>query len=484
MFMDSLEKIKKEYLEDYFINYPTKEERDFYSINEKILRKWRTEDILQKKDHLYKLIDDFKSNYKKFSLKELKAKIYDIDYHFHICVENEPFEDEYYLNIIEIMKKMYENDMFDFLTYERIYSFASITNPLPPDLIGTPARWDIGKKYTGIIVQLFYTYQNDVYDEVIKYFANVIYQKYGLYLQDDMEMLIRFLDENRLGYGGLLETAHKRAMELDYPSHHKFKYQLEEKKKIEWRELNLSEKKTISKYPSIEEIKERYLREPWYYHPKKEVMKYYSIDVNVLNGWMTEYLLEKKEQLYIRMNQFNSLYNKVKMDDSRIEMHYIQNLFYICTENYPATKEYYYELPKILEDYFENDMFDFNVFEKYSVISFARVTSFLKQENNEATKQQEKLKKYSGNLVFVYYNNQEVFHTLLLYFANVIYQKYGLYLQNDMKSLIKFCIEFNLPYVDLLKEAHKKAMELDYPSNHDFKYQFGERLKVEWKVIE
>ena len=62
MFMDSLEKIKKEYLEDYFINYPTKEERDFYSINEKILRKWRTEDILQKKDHLYKLIDDFKSN--------------------------------------------------------------------------------------------------------------------------------------------------------------------------------------------------------------------------------------------------------------------------------------------------------------------------------------------------------------------------------------------------------------------------------------
>ena len=296
--MRSLEEIKKEYLGYHTFYYPTKEEREFYSINEKTLRKWRTEEILQQQDDLYNLIDDFKSNYKKISLKELKGKIYYIFYYFVLCVENEPFDDEYYLNIIEIMKKMYENDMFDYLTYQKTYSFANVTSPLPPDFIGTPVRWDIGKKYTGIIVQLFYTYQYDVFDEVIKYFANVIYQKYGLYLQDDMETLICFLDENRLGYVDLLKEAHKKAMELDYPSHYEFKYYLEEKKKIEWRELNLSEKKTISKYPSIEEIKENFLREPDYNHPIKELREYYSIDVNVLNGWMTEYLLEKKEQLY------------------------------------------------------------------------------------------------------------------------------------------------------------------------------------------
>ncbi len=482
--MRSLEEIKKKYLEYHTFYYPTKEEREFYSINEKTLRKWRTEEILQQKDYLYKLIDDFKSNYKKISLNELKGKIYYIFYYFVICVENEPFDDEYYLNIIDIMKKMYENDMFDYLTYKKTYSFANITSPLPPDFIGTPVRWDIGKKYTGIIVQLFYTYQYDVFDEVIKYFANVIYQKYGLYLQDDMETLICFLDENRLGYVDLLKEAHKKAMELDYPSHYEFKYQLEEKKKIEWRELNLSEKKTISKYPSIEEIKENFLREPDYNHPIKELREYYSIDVNVLNGWMTEYLLEKKEQLYKRMKQFNSLYNQLELSDLQSEMYSIQNLFHICMGNYPATKEYYYELPKLLEDFYENDMLDFNAFNSICVVSFASVTSLLKQENYGVAEPWQKQIRYGGNLIFVYYNNQEVFHKLLLYFANTVYQKYGLYLQDDMETLIEFCIEFNLPYVDLLKEAHKKAMKLDYPSNHDFKYQFGERLKKEWEIIE
>ena len=184
------------------------------------------------------------------------------------------------------------------------------------------------------------------------------------------------------------------------------------------------------------------------------------------------------------MKQFNSLYNQLELSDLQSEMYSIKNLFHICMGNYPATKEYYYELPKLLKDFYENDMLDFNAFNSICVVSFASVTSLLKQENYGVAEPWQKQIRYGGNLIFVYYNNQEVFHTLLLYFANVIYQKYGLYLQSDMKTLIEFCIEFNLPYVDLLKEAHKKAMELDYPSNHEFKYQFGDRLKKEWKVIE
>ena len=90
--------------------------------------------------------------------------------------------------------------------------------------------------------------------------------------------------------------------------------------------------------------------------------------------------------------------------------------------------------------------------------------------------------KYAGIIPNLYYSNHlDVFDEVLKYFANVIYQKYGLYLQKVMNTIIEFCKEYNLPYVDLLNKAKEDAKKLDYPSNHEFKYQFKPRLDVKWE---
>jgi hypothetical protein len=80
-------------------------------------------------------------------------------------------------------------------------------------------------------------------------------------------------------------------------------------------------------------------------------------------------------------------------------------------------------------------------------------------------------------------NKMDVFDRLMKIFINKVYPKYGLFLQPAMKMLIQFCKEKNLDYVDDLLICHKKAMKEDYPSHHEYKYNFKKRDEKEWEEI-
>ena len=64
-----------------------------------------------------------------------------------------------------------------------------------------------------------------------------------------------------------------------------------------------------------------------------------------------------------------------------------------------------------------------------------------------------------------------------------MYPKYGLFMQEAMKALVQFCKEYNLPYTEKLLECHKKAMEEDYPSHHEYKFKCAKRDDVKWEEI-
>ncbi len=520
--MRTIEEVKKRYLDWPEMYGPSKEEIEYYNLNENVYKEWVTEKLLTKRKALFEKIDSFYEFFK--SIESVDSKINelaDIYWHFDECMSNYTASDSYYYCLPETMKKMFDNDMFDYISYvneNRQYSFAYKNAPLDPSVRGIPISYEYCHKYSGMLIQVYY-HNPKIYEELLLYFANTIYQKYGLYLQYDMNILIQFCYEYNLPYVDLLYDAHKRAMELDYASNHEYKYQLKPRKEIKWEE-NVLSLRTIKEIKNdyvnnkvfsptkheqeyylitedvlkfwnkeyeltkrflhvrdLEEIKEKYLREPYYNHPTKDEMDYYKMDFNTLDGWITEFLLQKQTLLLEEIEKLENN-NDLIMDYTKID-----HLLHICMEYYPATKSYYCGLPILLKRCFESDIFDIYTFHEHGIFSVARVTSMLKQNNYEFKEPWQKQRKYAGCLVFVYYNNQEAFEELLLYFANVIYQKYGLYFQSGMKTLINFCIEFNLPYVDILCEAHKKAKELDYPANHEFKYQLKVRRNVKWTDI-
>ncbi len=233
----------------------------------------------------------------------------------------------------------------------------------------------------------------------------------------------------------------------------------------------------------LKNIKHFYKCDPCFYYPTKEEIDYYNLSDNILKGWITEKLTEYKKDLSKELDSFEK---DIESNQSYAKYH-IRNVFdilYLCLDNYEADQSYYDDFIYIFKEMYEKCVFDYlSYISKETIHEFAYL---LKNENPDefhTTVAWEKNQKYGGILIQTYYNNPKTFEELLIYFKDVIYQKYGLYLQYDMSILIQFCIEFNLPYVDLLKEAHKKAMKLDYPSNHNFKYQFCERSKNEWEDI-
>jgi hypothetical protein len=90
--------------------------------------------------------------------------------------------------------------------------------------------------------------------------------------------------------------------------------------------------------------------------------------------------------------------------------------------------------------------------------------------------------KYVGIIPSYYYcGHLEEFNKLLLYFANTIFKKYGLYFQHSMSVLIELCKDYKLPYLKILYKALKEAKNIDYPNNHSFNYDgFNIRKKVDW----
>jgi len=235
---------------------------------------------------------------------------------------------------------------------------------------------------------------------------------------------------------------------------------------------------------TLEEIKKKYLSDPWFNHPWNDEIEYYGITEETYKEWISERLLGFRKVLYSRIDNFESNINlNNKLENILMLFSDIHSIFDSCLEYYPAVESYYLCLPDVMKKMYENNMFDYITYDSNKVrySRFARLVYYLRPQDRGTMIDWDRGKKYTGMLIQVYYNNKEVFNELLLYFANVIYQKYGLYLQYDMSILIQFCYEYNLPYLDILYEAHKKAKELDYPSNYEYKYQLIKRKEIKWE---
>ena len=238
--MRSLEKIKEEYLFYPKINLPTKEEIDYYSLNEAIYKEWITEELYKTKELLFFELDRFDS-YVNLNIGLVKKirKISDIYRRFDNCMEYYPANQNYYEETPLILKKVFNSNLLDFLTYdnqEGQYSFASLVYKIKPEDLGMPLPWEDGLKYKGILIMIYYN-SPKIFEELLVFFKDVIYQKYGLYLQEAMNVLIDFCKYNNLPYVNELKESHSKAMKLDYPAHNKFKYQLKPRKIINWKEI-------------------------------------------------------------------------------------------------------------------------------------------------------------------------------------------------------------------------------------------------------
>ena len=235
---------------------------------------------------------------------------------------------------------------------------------------------------------------------------------------------------------------------------------------------------------TLEEIKKKYLSDPWFNRPYDEEIEHYGLNQSIYKEWITEELLEFKKILFLKIDQFDNVFNSIdEFNHKNMLFSDIYSIFNYCMEYYPAVESYYLCLPDVMKKMYENNMFDYITYDSNKVrySRFARLVYYLRPQDRGTMIDWDRGKKYTGMLIQVYYNNPKVFNELLLYFANVIYQKYGLYLQYDMSILIQFCYEYNLPYLDILYEAHKKAKELDYPSNYEYKYQLIKRKEIKWE---
>jgi hypothetical protein len=220
--MRTLEKIKK----DYFFSCNEKnidaEERKEYNITEDTLKKWRTEYSLNCRKIMYDYIMKFNN-------------IEEEDYYTGLIFENIYMyfaafstdfmtEEVIYDDIPSLFKLMYENDYFDIFTYNIRAQLAMADVRSKPGFGDIVIKLYDGRDYTGIIPNLYYSNHPDILDKVLKYFCNVVYQKYGLYLQRTMKVLIEFFNKYDQKYVQLLLDSKESAKKLDYPSNHKFKY--------------------------------------------------------------------------------------------------------------------------------------------------------------------------------------------------------------------------------------------------------------------
>lgn len=230
--MRKLEEIKYEYLNSFTTITPSEEEIKYYKITEILLKKWRTDECIKFKSKFNNELSKFKvcnnSNVENINMMD------SIFHCFVFSTNDYVTEDFYYNEIFPIFQSMYENDMFDILTYEnnrKQFYFANISET---DSRSFPIHLYDGRKYTGIIPNLYYSKHLDVFEEVLNYFANVIYRKYGLYLQKAMNVIIDLCKEYNLPYIDLLEKAKEDAKRLDYPNNHNFKYQFFPRLNVKW----------------------------------------------------------------------------------------------------------------------------------------------------------------------------------------------------------------------------------------------------------
>ncbi len=235
---------------------------------------------------------------------------------------------------------------------------------------------------------------------------------------------------------------------------------------------------------NLEDIKHDYLI--FRKKPTEEEIKFYNISKESYTHWRTEHAIECKNELdeAIEMVIINA--DNKKVGCSRL-MNIVSNRFFLATNDNVFEDYYYQEIPKIYKKMYENNMFDYLSYREYTPAERERIGVIHLFANQDFSELQPRAlvyenQKYAGEIPLLYYSGHlDVFEDILKYYANYIYQKYGLYIQESMNVLIKFCKEYNLPYVDMLEDAKKRAKELDYPTHHEYKYQFVYREDVEWE---
>ena len=236
----------------------------------------------------------------------------------------------------------------------------------------------------------------------------------------------------------------------------------------------------------LSEIKRKYTTFGNSDRPSDEEMTQYGISDDDLREWMTEKALDNKKSMERDISSFSHyIFDElIEKKDKIIHMNSIMIGFLLASSDRIFTHSYYYEILDNYKMMYENDMFDFLTYREYGYGNeYHTRIMFANQEKIELDPQHVTYsgQKYSGLIPPLYYSNhQEVFEEVLLYFANKIFIKYGLYLQDAMKVLIKFCKEYDLPYVSILEESITKAKACY--KNVRYKYQLIESKKCEWWI--
>lgn len=242
----------------------------------------------------------------------------------------------------------------------------------------------------------------------------------------------------------------------------------------------------------IEDVRKSYFREGDEIFITDEEKQYYHITDETLLEWRTENQLNEQKDFFqnvVLVNNNKSIWHDNYNNPILSNLEGINMNFSLSITYRNAKPEVYDELERLYDVALEYDIFDFFTFKNCTYTNSER------ERNRMYIGKDRKCRCDGKNIIVLdeWYiglfpklynaNKMDVFDRLMKIFINKVYPKYGLFLQPAMKMLIQFCKEKNLDYIDALLECHKKAMKEDYPSHHEYKYNFMKRDEKEWEEI-
>ena len=242
----------------------------------------------------------------------------------------------------------------------------------------------------------------------------------------------------------------------------------------------------------IEDVRKSYFREGDEIFITDEEKQYYHITDETLLEWRTENQLNEQKDFFqnvVLVNNNKSIWHDNYNNPILSNLEGINMDFSLSIAYRNAKPEVYDELEHLYDVALEYDIFDFYTFKNCTYTNSERKRNEMYIGKDYRYREEGKKtiivdEWYIGLFPKLYNaNKMDVFDRLMKIFINKVYPKYGLFLQPAMKMLIQFCKENNLDYVDDLLICHKKAMKEDYPSHHEYRYNFKERDEKEWEEI-
>ena len=244
---------------------------------------------------------------------------------------------------------------------------------------------------------------------------------------------------------------------------------------------------------SLEDIKK------YYFFPGDEISitqdekEYYHITDEVLLEWRTEDQLKTQKDFIEHVSLVDK--NKVIWHDNynnpiKSNLESINLSFSLAITFTDAKDEVYDNIEELFDIGLKYEIFDYYTFCRdatYTDIRIMRNHLYAGKDHRCKWIDDKPIvveEWYIGLLPKLYLANKiNIFERVLNIFINKMYPKYGLFMQEAMKTLVQFCKEYNLPYLDKLLECHKKAREEDYPSHHEYKFKCAKRDDVKWEEI-